>query len=211
MLVILEFVIVFVLKSPLAGRDFSVSFSFYSFFFSSQQHPLFTLLNPFLLQRRMKPFLFFFLPRYLEVFFIMPWCCIEESFLIQTLFEATVIVYLCLFTLPDNQEMPLCAYSLYTMNSQELGFWEEKSLEDVDWTRCPGRQPLAGFGQLFLQSDLSSGALCYCSVSHPRHLSCDEYPQPFPRNPFTPPSSKYFCDCPQPCPSITVQAVTMPF
>lgn len=33
MLVILEFIIVFVLKTPLASRDFSISFSFYSFFF----------------------------------------------------------------------------------------------------------------------------------------------------------------------------------
>ena len=36
---------------------------------------------------------------------------------------------LCLFTFPQNWEVPLSAASVYTVTDQALGFWEERSLE----------------------------------------------------------------------------------
>lgn len=138
----------------------------------------------------------------------MSCCCIEE-FNPNCVWSHSHSVPVLIHFTSQLGDASVCIQFIHC-GQLELGFWEGKSLEDVDWTRCPGRQPLAGFGQLFLQSDLSSVPSATAvwvtpgtsHVTRSHSLSPGILSPPILQNPFG--------TAHRPVP-VTVQAVPVPF
>lgn len=84
-------------------------------------------------------------------------------------------------------------YTLWRVRTWILGreIFRGRRLDTLSWQAAPGWVWTVVPAEWFILS-----ALCHCSVSHPRHLSCDKEPQPFPWNPFTPQSSRILLGLP---------------